>query len=214
MNERIIVKGKFCDNKIARILSIAAAISLVVGLVGGIISFYSMDEFVKNYLVKYSGLSFWGYITYDGLLSGEWFGYCYIAAVILIVPGLLYRFMLGNCEITVSDKRVWGKTSFGKRVDLPFNQISAVAYGNFGSVSVGTASGHVSFWYLENKCEIHDAITDVLVKQQNSTTTTTTIKQEIPQSNADELKKYKELLDSGVISQDEFDAKKKQLLGL
>lgn len=33
-------------------------------------------------------------------------------------------------------------------------------------------------------------------------------------SSADELKKYKELLDSGVISQEEFDAKKKQLLGL
>ena len=31
---------------------------------------------------------------------------------------------------------------------------------------------------------------------------------------ADELKTYKELLDSGVISQEEFDAKKKQLLGL
>jgi len=41
-----------------------------------------------------------------------------------------------------------------------------------------------------------------------------TIKQEIPQSNADELKKYKELLDSGIISQEEFDEKKKQLLGL
>lgn len=33
-------------------------------------------------------------------------------------------------------------------------------------------------------------------------------------SNADELKKYKELLDSGVISQEEFDAKKKQLLDM
>ena len=31
---------------------------------------------------------------------------------------------------------------------------------------------------------------------------------------ADELKKYKELLDSGVISQEEFDTKKEQLLGL
>lgn len=31
---------------------------------------------------------------------------------------------------------------------------------------------------------------------------------------ADELKKYRELLDSGVITQEEFDAKKKQLLGL
>ena len=33
-------------------------------------------------------------------------------------------------------------------------------------------------------------------------------------SAADELKKYKELLDMGVITQQEFDAKKKQLLGL
>lgn len=33
-------------------------------------------------------------------------------------------------------------------------------------------------------------------------------------SPADELKKFKDLLDSGVITQEEFDAKKKQLLGL
>ena len=33
-------------------------------------------------------------------------------------------------------------------------------------------------------------------------------------SAADELKKFKELLDAGVITQEEFDAKKKQLLGL
>ena len=39
----------------------------------------------------------------------------------------------------------------------------------------------------------------------------------VPQSSssaADELKKFKELLDMGVITQEEFDAKKKQLLGL
>lgn len=33
-------------------------------------------------------------------------------------------------------------------------------------------------------------------------------------SAADELKKFKELLDLGIITQEEFDAKKKQLLGL
>ena len=36
----------------------------------------------------------------------------------------------------------------------------------------------------------------------------------MPYSNADELGKYKELLDKGVITQEEFEAKKKQLLGL
>ena len=35
-----------------------------------------------------------------------------------------------------------------------------------------------------------------------------------PLSSAEEIKKFKELLDSGIITQEEFDAKKKQLLGL
>lgn len=40
------------------------------------------------------------------------------------------------------------------------------------------------------------------------------IKQEVALSGAEELKKYKELLDQGIITQEEFDAKKKQLLGI
>ena len=42
----------------------------------------------------------------------------------------------------------------------------------------------------------------------------TVIQQTTSQSNADEIKKYKDLLDSGVITHEEYDAKKKQLLGL
>lgn len=33
-------------------------------------------------------------------------------------------------------------------------------------------------------------------------------------SPVDESKRYKELLDTGILTQEEFDAKKKQLLGL
>ena len=44
------------------------------------------------------------------------------------------------------------------------------------------------------------------MKKANTVSSTT--------SSADELKKFKELLDDGVITQEEFDAKKKQLLGL
>lgn len=40
------------------------------------------------------------------------------------------------------------------------------------------------------------------------------VKAEPAVSVADELKKFKELLDMGIITQEEFDAKKKQLLGL
>jgi len=67
---------------------------------------------------------------------------------------------------------------------------------------------------IKNRDEIHRYISDLLIERQKIPTSTTTIKQEIPQSNADELKKYKDLLDSGIITQEEFDAKKEQLLGL
>ena len=39
-------------------------------------------------------------------------------------------------------------------------------------------------------------------------------KQIIERSSADEIIKFKQLLDMGVITSEEFDAKKKQLLGL
>lgn len=48
----------------------------------------------------------------------------------------------------------------------------------------------------------------VQIEGQNNTKAT------VAQSSADEIKKFKDLLDEGVISQEEFDAKKKQLLGL
>ena len=45
-------------------------------------------------------------------------------------------------------------------------------------------------------------------------TPTAVVVSNVQTSSADELKKYKELLDSGVISQEEFDVKKKQLLDM
>lgn len=48
--------------------------------------------------------------------------------------------------------------------------------------------------------------------KKSADTATVQVKESL--SSADELKKFKELLDSGIITQEEFDAKKKQLLGL
>ena len=50
-------------------------------------------------------------------------------------------------------------------------------------------------------------IEDVKANQVNNTPAPTT-------SPVEEIKKYKELLDMGIITQEEFDIKKKQLLGL
>ena len=138
-----------------------------------------------------------------------------------LVAGCIYAIVFtkaySNVELIVTDKRVYGKTSFGKRVDLPLDSISAVGTAMMKTIAVTTASGAIKFGLIANRDEVHNAISTLLVERQdkkNITAPVTNITNEIPQSNADELKKYKELLDSGVITQEEFDAKKKQLLGL
>lgn len=136
-----------------------------------------------------------------------------IGLVLGIILVVLF-FVTKSCAITVTDKRIFGKAMFGKRVDLPLDSINAVGSGAFNGIAVTTASGALSFCLMQNRDEVHNAISNLLVERQNKPVSTTTIKQEIPQSNADELKKYKDLLDSGVISQEEYDSKKKQLLGL
>lgn len=138
-----------------------------------------------------------------------------VFAFTLVGGGALVGFAylwIANTEITVTDKRVYGKTVFGKRVDLPVDSISAIGTSWLKGLAVATASGKISFMLLKNRDEIHSCVSQLLIERQQKRTSA--VKQEVPQSSADELKKYKDLLEGGVISQDEFDAKKKQLLGV
>lgn len=127
---------------------------------------------------------------------------------------LLFLLYVTKMRMTVTDKRVYGCTAFGRRVDLPLDSISAVATSFFKGLAVATSSGKIRFLLLKNRDELHNAISTLLIDRQETEREVNASKQEARSSNADELKKFKELLDSGIISQEEFDAKKKQLLGL
>ena len=139
-----------------------------------------------------------------------------IVPLVFIALAVLLYASYSRIELIVTDKRVYGTAKFGKRVDLPFDSISAVGTSMLKGIVVSTASGAINFKFIKNNADIHSAISKLLMDRQGKEkpVTTTTIKQEIPQSNADELQKYKNLLDNGTITQEEFDAKKKQLLGL
>ena len=135
-----------------------------------------------------------------------------ILMILFLVLAVVFFVWMSGCSITVTDKRVYGVGAFRKRVDLPFDMISSVGSAPLNSVAVATASGKICFWFVANRNEIFDAISNCLIARQSGTHTEVPV--QVPHSNAEELRQYKELLDSGVISQEEFDAKKKQLLGL
>lgn len=171
---------------------------LIATLVGGIIGFVAayIIYIAKGWSLKFSSpmkmCLLWGVFVID----------------------MFWYLISSGYELIVTDKRIYGKTPFGKRVDLPIDSVSAVGAGLLNSITISTASGRISFYAIKNRNKIHKVISDLLIERQSKPLSTATVHQEIPQSNADELKKYKDLLDSGVISQEEFDAKKKQLLGL
>lgn len=134
-----------------------------------------------------------------------------------LISALIY-FGLNSYSLTITDKRIYGKTWFGKRVDLPVDSISATSsIALFKGVSVATSSGKISFLLIKNSDEVYKELNNLIINRQiekEENKSIEIIKETQNFSNADELKKYKELLDMGIISQEEFDAKKKQLLGL
>lgn len=144
------------------------------------------------------------------------FGYWFVRRIFIPIIFLALIFFSTRTNICVTNMRVYGKAFWGKRVDLPLDSISAVAIGFGHSIIVSTSSGKIAFSEIDNRSEIYEEINKLLMERQHNSHAmkAPTINQESHQSNADEIKKYKELLDSGIITQEEFDAKKKQLLGL
>ena len=187
--------------------TIILGITMVAVLLGAILlivnsSLYNAGS--NKHIYEYSGTV----VYYKDFWE---FPYFYIGLSFWVVAiCFLFTFlMMKKMQITITDKRVCGKTFFGRSVDLPIDSISAVGSSWFNGIAVSTSSGKVSFLFIENSEEIRELLCQLLIDRQGKPQSV------IPdKSNADELKKYKELFDSGIITQEEFDAKKKQLLGL
>ena len=101
---------------------------------------------------------------------------------------------------------------------MPIDSISAVGTSVFKSIAIATSAGKIKFLAIANRDEIHNKISELLINRQQSNKVEQQIaNNNVPTSNNDnigQLKELKELLDQGIINQEEFDVKKKQLLGL
>lgn len=131
----------------------------------------------------------------------------------------------GDKLIFANSKSVIGKIddtlgSFGGNI-IPLDEISSIqckkanffSNGYFKVTVNGVSNMETTVFFLPKKGKyeeaqefankVQKAIDDNKKNQNNSGV-----------SSADELKKFKDLLDANIITQEEFDAKKKQLLGL
>ena len=220
MKEKVLIKSeRYNIKRSLKIILIIAVIWLLLMTTYALlhqISDYNSSEWLREYaLEKYGCTNAFSYAINDLWVSDFFVILWIIPPVGLLLIEIILYLWLKSYELTVTDKRIYGKIAWGKRVDLPVDSVSAISTNQLlKGVSVSTASGKVGFLVLKNADDIYKVINDIIIKRQHSKSQTVMVDNIYNSDEADKLKKFKDLLDSGVITQDEFDAKKKQLLGL
>ena len=208
MEEKILIKSKM-DEKAKTIFH--ALIGILFAIFAILMLVLSKEE-EYGYYYKYTATGFESAFNGNGLALAEIIvaGLSLILGIVVLIIFLAHR----KCEITVTEKNVRGKALFGKEVVLPIYMISAYSTRSFMStISVATSSGLTKFALIGNYAEIGNVLAKMINERQENTAKTES-KSYTGSSNMDDLLKLKNLLDQGIITQEEFDAKKKQLLGL
>lgn len=130
-----------------------------------------------------------------------------IIFILLCAYGIYECYSKKNQQLTVTNSRVHGKIK-NKGIDLPFDVIShADITGK--TIAITTASGVVKCACCTNANAVYAVILNRLNERTSSKPSFSGTKN-VPE----ELMEYKKLLDNGAITQKEYEAKKKKLLGL
>lgn len=224
MEQSIVIKGTPQKNKPALITIIIGAALLLASF---LVASYVFD-YCDGY--KYFGYGYDGWyrwcIIYDfefgEFFTGEFFnfscyyGYMIMLGVVALIVGIIMKVNTEKCEITVTNEAISGKLPHEKEVNIPLNQITAINRSSFNGVSIISISNISNFHCIENREEVMKAISYLLVNyQQSSSQTMQPMSSIVSEGNeAELLTRLKDLLDTGVLTQEEFDAKKKQILGL
>lgn len=151
----------------------------------------------------------------------------FILIFVVVALKLYTQDVAKECSIELTSEGINGRRKrIGTKADLrlPIEKVDSLFVTETifdkirGGKTLGIRSntGVIRFVCVQNADEFIAAANKAIEENKKSNKAipapSTTVVQNT--SNADELKKYKDLLDSGVITQEEFDAKKKQLLGL
>lgn len=176
----------------------------------------------------YQHYTAYNFIT--GLPAGQ---SCIIGAILMAVFIVMFGWKLFNqelaskCSLELTPDGINGRVKvIGSTSDLrlPIEKIDSLfvkdslvdKFRGGKTLGIRSNTGVIKFVCVQNADEFVAAANKAIEENKKANRTAPVAPAPVVQaaSNADELKKYKDLLDSGVITQEEFDAKKKQILGL
>ena len=225
MNDEVLIKseGSLAAKKALRITCCILLIVPVIAILALLLvetsySYYSSGYYLSG--VYISGKSYSYMINgLEAAFRGETpYLPIFIVACALFLIGLIVLVVylsIGRCELIVTEKNVKGKSLFGKQVVLPMYMVSAYSTRKYlSTIAVATSSGITKFFLVKNYAAIGEVLSKIINERQDKTLNSEK-EVVVQQSTAmDDLLKLKNLLDQGIITQEEFEAKKKQLLGV
>lgn len=179
---------------------------------------YDAQEDLANELLETAGygnhivLTWLSYGTFSQYYFGEGLPFVIVLVILAAVIGVASALYLMDkkTELIIQKNAIIGKMSNGKTVQFLLRDIKSVETTKTQGLKITGAGIKYEIHLIENGEELKSTIMGMLANVSKEKTVVATA----PVSDAKSIKEYKELLDSGIITQEEFEAKKKQLLGL
>ena len=97
-------------------------------------------------------------------------------------------------------------------INIPLTQITAINRCAFNGIAITAVGNASTFYCIKNREEVIQAISHLLANSQQSFTQSAT--NSVAGNETERLMELKELLDMGAITQEEFELKKKEILGI
>lgn len=181
--------------------------------------YYSIIDSIKKYR---------DYPHHDGKKVNNLLLLAYIV-VMFIIP-LVWRkyiqFTVKRCSLQLDKDGVNGnrkKLFSNKSLNLPIEKVDSISIENNiidklvggETIAIRSASGLIKFICVYNASEFVDkTLAAIKEYKESAKPVSENIQQNNGNDNFEQIQKLKSMLDSGIITQEEFDAKKKELLGL
>ena len=151
--------------------------------------------------------------VYSGLDAGIGFLAGFLSALFMggFIHIILY-FTARNNQIILTNYKITGVYKRHLSLNIPIDSISSVSKGGLRSLCITCAGNKYNISFVSNIDIFCSKLNELLNKRTQQSMRRDTVV--LQTSKYDEIEKLKQLLDNGIISQEEFDVKKKQLLDL
>lgn len=120
---------------------------------------HQIKETLEDYKAENEEFIDYGYAEMRKAKNMFWLvAFCSLA---FLISGIIYLY-IGRTNITVTDKRIYGKAIFGKNIDIPINSVIFVGIGQPKKITIATSAGKIQFAGIKNVDEVYGKIQTIL----------------------------------------------------